>query len=58
MIGGVFEILLFIFGICAKPISEHQFYLSAGRDMYMARTSSLALLNKNRKGEEEVLEEY
>jgi hypothetical protein len=58
MVAGVFEALLFVFGLIAFQIGTHSFYMSAGRAMYMARTSNLSLLNKNRQGEEELLDEY
>lgn len=58
MIGGVFEVLLFLFGLLMFPLSEHSFYLNAGKRLYFARTANPNLLNKNRKGEEEILEEY
>jgi hypothetical protein len=48
-IGGVFELLLLIFGFFIMPVSEHSFYLEAAKKLYFARTSNKNLLKKDLK---------
>lgn len=40
MIGGVFEVLLFLLGLIMFPVGEHSFYLSAAKRLYFARTQN------------------
>ena len=45
-LGGVFEILVLIFGFFVNPISEHSFTMKALEKLYLAKTKQTDLLQK------------
>jgi hypothetical protein len=45
-VGGVTELLIFMFGIFLYPLSRNSFLLKAIKKLYTARTRNLVLLEK------------
>lgn len=58
-LGGIVEVIMIIFGFFLFPISEHSFYLKAGRLLFFARTKEQDVFLKNGESDEEdKLEKY
>ena len=51
-LGGIFEIVMIIFGVFIFPISEHSFNLRASRMMFFARTKLKNLFEKPKDGDD------
>ena len=45
-LGGVVEVLIFVFGIFIFPISEHGFILAALNKLFIARTTTQSLFKR------------
>ena len=57
--GGVFELIIMIFGVVIFPISYHSFILRASRLMFFARTKDEKLFQTIKDPEEKLyLEKY
>lgn len=58
-LGGIIEVIMIIFGFFLFPVSEHSFYLSAGRLLYFARTKDEQMFTKSNDPElTDKLEKY
>lgn len=51
-IGGIFQIVLIVFGCIFLPISRHSFYLRASRFMFFARSRDTNMFVKGNENEQ------
>lgn len=57
-IGGVFEIIILVFGFLLLPLSRHSFILSATKEMYLAKTKEANIFKPVQQEDKEFLSVY